>query len=147
MNEAESLECVEKVLHDLIDMNKEIPVLVEGEKDLKALRELGLVGEIIIVQSGKKISALCDFIAENYREIIILTDWDRKGWQLYRRIERNLRGRTRCIHYYRDTFAKHLSVKNVEGVPAFIKTLTEKLNGGRNAKTKRYEPRNRRSYF
>jgi 5S rRNA maturation endonuclease (ribonuclease M5) len=126
MNFEESLEMIERAILDLIERNRDIPVLVEGEKDAEALKELGLEGEIIVVQCGKKISALCDFIAENYREIIILTDWDRKGWQLYRRIEKNLKGRTKCIHDYRLVFARYSTVKDVESMPSFIRGLRKR---------------------
>ncbi len=127
MNLEESLEMIERALMDLIERNKKIPVLVEGERDAVALKKLGLDGEIIIIQCGKRISTLCDFIAENYREIIILTDWDRKGWQLYRKIERNLKGRTRCIHDYRLIFARYSMVKDVQSMPNFIKGLRKKM--------------------
>ncbi|HEX16855.1 MAG TPA: topoisomerase [Thermoplasmatales archaeon] len=126
MNPEESLEMIERALIELIERNREIPVLVEGERDALALKELGLNGEILIVQCGKRLSSLCDFIAENYKEIIILTDWDRKGWQLYRRIERNLRGRTRCIHDYRLIFARYSMVKDVQSMPSFIKGLRKR---------------------
>jgi len=137
MNFEESLEMIEKALTDLIERNKDTPVLVEGERDAEALKKLGLEGEIIVVQCGKKISALCDFIAENYREVIILTDWDRKGWQLYRRIEKNLKGRTRCIHDYRLIFARYSAVKDVQSLPNFINHLRKHITSrgyGKNRK-------------
>jgi len=127
MNFEESLEMIEKAIGDLREINRDVPVVVEGEKDETALRKLGLEGTIIVIQRGKRISALCDFIAENYKEIIILTDWDRKGWQLYRKIEKNLKGRTRCINDYRLILAKYSTVKDVESIPSFIMSIKERL--------------------
>ena len=127
MNFEESLEIIEKAIGDLREINRDVPVVVEGEKDKTALRKLGLEGTIIVIQRGKRISALCDFIAENYKEIIILTDWDRKGWQLYRKIEKNLKGRTRCINDYRLILAKYSTVKDVESIPSFIMSIKERL--------------------
>lgn len=118
---------IEKAIGDLREINRDVPVVVEGEKDKTALRKLGLEGTIIVIQRGKRISALCDFIAENYKEIIILTDWDRKGWQLYRKIEKNLKGRTRCINDYRLILAKYSTVKDVESIPSFIMSIKERL--------------------
>ena len=118
---------IEKAIGDLREINRDVPVVVEGEKDETALRKLGLEGTIIVIQRGKRISALCDFIAENYKEIIILTDWDRKGWQLYRKIEKNLKGRTRCINDYRLILAKYSTVKDVESIPSFIMSIKERL--------------------
>ena len=127
MNFEESLEMIEKAIGDLREINRDVPVVVEGEKDKTALRKLGLEGTIIVIQRGKRISALCDFIAENYKEIIILTDWDRKGWQLYRKMEKNLKGRTRCINDYRLILAKYSTVKDVESIPSFIMSIKERL--------------------
>jgi len=118
---------IEKAIGDLREINRDVPVVVEGEKDKTALRKLGLEGTIIVIQRGKRISALCDFIAENYKEIIILTDWDRKGWQLYRKMEKNLKGRTRCINDYRLILAKYSTVKDVESIPSFIMSIKERL--------------------
>jgi len=118
---------IEKAIGDLREINRDVPVVVEGEKDEIALRKLGLEGTIIVIQRGKRISALCDFIAENYKEIIILTDWDRKGWQLYRKMEKNLKGRTRCINDYRLILAKYSTVKDVESIPSFIMSIKERL--------------------
>jgi len=61
---------IEKAIGDLREINRDVPVVVEGEKDKTALRKLGLEGTIIVIQRGKRISALCDFIAENYKETI-----------------------------------------------------------------------------
>ena len=118
---------IEKAIGDLREINRDVPVVVEGEKDKTALRKLGLEGTIIVIQRGKRISALCDFIAENYKDIIILTDWDRKGWQLYRKMEKNLKGRTRCINDYRLILAKYSTVKDVESIPSFIMSIKERL--------------------
>ena len=118
---------IEKAIGDLREINRDVPVVVEGEKDKTALRKLGLEGTIIVIQRGKRISALCDFIAENYKEIIILTDWDRKGWQLYRKMEKNLKGRTRCINDYRLILAKYSTVKDVESIPSFIMSIKKRL--------------------
>lgn len=130
MNFEESLEKIERAIVDLKESNKTIPVIVEGEKDLEALRELGLEGKIIMIQCGKKISAFCDFIAENHKEIIILTDWDKKGWQLFKRIEKNLKGRTRCINDYRLIFARYSTIKDVQSIPSFLRGLKIRLNKG-----------------
>jgi len=123
-----TLEIIEKVIEEIKEKNKEMPILVEGEKDVDALHSLGINGKIITVYQGKNIPNLCDHIAKHYKEIIILTDWDRSGWKLCRQIEKNLEGRTKCITEYRIIFAKNCMVKNMEGVPSFIETLRKAKN-------------------
>ena len=47
MDYEKSLEEIEKALSYLKEENKEIPIIVEGEKDINALKQLNIVGEII----------------------------------------------------------------------------------------------------
>ncbi len=131
MNCREALREIEMAIEEIKQKNKEIPILVEGEKDVDALHSLGINGEIITVHCGKEIVNLCDYIASNYKEIIILTDWDRNGWKLCKQIERNLKGRTKCITEYRLIFAKNAMVKDIEGIPSFINNLKKRIEGRR----------------
>ena len=121
-----SLEDVQKALSELVEENKNIPVIVEGEKDVNALRKLGLSGEIITLNSGVTLIDFCDKIAEQYDEIIILTDWDRKGGFLYRTIERNLEGRVKVNTYFREVFSKNVMSRTLEGLPSWLETMSEK---------------------
>ena len=121
-----SLEDVQKALSELIEENKSIAVVVEGEKDVDALRKLGLTGEIITLNLGMTLIDFCDKIAEKYNEIIILTDWNRKGGFLYHTIERNLEGRVKVNARYREIFSKNVMSRTLEGLPSWIDTMSEK---------------------
>lgn len=136
MNLNEALEEIEKAIEEIKEKNKNVPILVEGEKDVMALQNLGISGKIITIHCGKEIANLCDYIASHYKEIIILTDWDRRGWRLCREIERNLEGRTKCITEYRLIFAKNSMVKDIEGIPSFLKNLKRKVKERRQKKIK-----------
>jgi len=126
------LEEIEKAIEEIRDKNRNTPIIVEGEKDVRALNSLDINGDIITVHCGMEIANLCDYIASHYKEIIILTDWDRKGWQLCKKIEKNLKGRTKCITEYRLIFAKNAMVKDIESIPTFLKNLRNKVNRRRN---------------
>lgn len=81
------LEALEELLDDLIEANADVPVLVEGPKDVAALRELGLHGEILILNAGASLVARVEALHEGgVREIILLLDWDRTGGRLARRL-------------------------------------------------------------
>ncbi len=127
MDHKKSLEGIEKILSDLIEENKKIPIIVEGEKDILALRKLGVVGEIISLNIGVNLIVFSDSIANKFKEVIILTDWDRRGGFLCHTITRNLEGRVNCITYYREFFAKNTIIKTVEGLPSFIETINNKI--------------------
>lgn len=73
-----------ETLDDLRTLSRRLPVIVEGKKDRLALRRLGLPGEIIRLQNGSSIVALCEGIARDHGEVVILTDWDRRGGRLCR---------------------------------------------------------------
>jgi len=128
MDYRECCEEAEKAIQQLKDLNESIPIVVEGEKDVEALRILGIKGEILTLHSGMKIANFCDFSAIRYKEIILLTDWDKKGWKLTKAIERNLSGRTKCITEFRLIFAKHMGVKNTEGIPSYLRKVKERLD-------------------
>jgi len=127
MDYKKSLEEIEKALIELREENKKIPVIVEGEKDIEALEKLGIIGLIISLNSGSSLIDFCDKIAREYKEIIILTDWDKKGGFLCRNIKRNLQGRVFCNTYYREVFAKSSMIKTVEGLPSWFTTMNEKI--------------------
>lgn len=128
MDYEKTIEELEETLTNLQEDNKKIPIIVEGNKDIKALRKLGITGIIISMNKGMRIADFCDTIAKYYSTIILLTDWDKKGGQLYRLITKNLHGRVTCNTKYREIFAKHSLTHTVEGLPSWIKTLKQKIH-------------------
>lgn len=129
MNYKKSLEELEKKILELQEENKTVPIIVEGEKDTEALRKLGISGIIISVNAGVSLSDFCDKIAQKYKHVILLTDWDRRGGYLCHTIKRNLEGRVNCNTHYREVFAKNAMIRTVEGLPSWIDTMNGKLIG------------------
>ncbi|MCJ7571550.1 MAG: toprim domain-containing protein [Candidatus Thermoplasmatota archaeon] len=127
MDYKKSFDELEKVLFELIEENKKIPIVVEGDKDVFSLRKLGVTGEIITTNSGLSIIDFCDKIAKDYKEIILLTDWDKKGGFICHTIQRNLQGRVKCNLYYRELFAIKAMTKTVEGLYSWFNTIKEKI--------------------
>jgi 5S rRNA maturation endonuclease (ribonuclease M5) len=127
MDYKKSLEEFEKALIELQEYNTNAPIIVEGEKDVEALKKLGVRGRIITINSGITLIDFCDKIAREFREVIILTDWDRKGGFLCSTIKRNLEGRVLCNTHYREIFAKYTMIKTVEGLPSWFTTMNEKI--------------------
>jgi len=123
-----SLEELEKALEELKEANKTIPIIVEGDKDIEALRILDITGTIVSLNTGMSLPNFCDKIASEYEELILLTDWDRRGGFLCHTISKNLEGRVRCNTTYRERFAKHTTIRTVEGLPSWIQTMKNKMN-------------------
>ena len=61
-------------------------VVVEGVRDVRSLRRLGVRGTIVAVHHGRTLSELAHELARHDRPVIILTDWDTEGGHLARRI-------------------------------------------------------------
>lgn len=85
------LEALEELIASLLDASGQgAAVIVEGRRDLLALRSLGLSGPVLMA-SRRSALDLAEDAARNYSEIILLTDWDRKGDEMALTIERHLR--------------------------------------------------------
>jgi 5S rRNA maturation endonuclease (ribonuclease M5) len=67
-----------------------IPLIVEGPKDAKTLRKLGIVGPVFCAKSRRL--GLVDFLdsVATHSEVIILTDFDKEGRALAWRLRRDL---------------------------------------------------------
>lgn len=127
MDYEKSLEDLEEALFDLREENKTVPIIVEGDKDIEALRKLNITGEIIRFNVGLSIPDFCDMISQKYKNIILLTDWDKKGGYLCSTIKKNLESRVGCNTRYREIFAKRSMIRTLEGLPSWIETLRKKI--------------------
>lgn len=126
MKPKERLEKIEQLLQDLIKLNRKAPIIVEGEADVRALRSLGVAGEILQINIGKGLFNLCEDISRKYDEVIILTDWDRKGGHLARVLMENLKAND--VKYHTEIRAKLVyhckkDTKDVEGLVSFLERL------------------------
>ncbi len=98
-------------------------IIVEGEKDKKALQSLGV--ELKIVSLSKEpIFAVCEAVAKGGQEIIILTDFDAKGKELYGALKKNLEHLGVKINStFREYLQKHTRISHVEGLDTYITRL------------------------
>lgn len=123
--------CIEEVklaLDELVEMNNSVPVIVEGVKDRRALRKLGLTGKIITINKGMSLSDFSDWVSERYEKVIILSDWDRRGGSICRRLKELLKGRVIYDVEVRQRLSKFAMIKKVEGIPSWLETMMVKLN-------------------
>ncbi len=123
---AERLEELEKVLSELEDRSVDTPIVVEGAKDVEALKRLGITKNVHPLNQGESIFNFCEQLSRDRRKLIILTDWDRKGGMLARRlkeachaneIEADLSVRTELV------ILSKKEVKDIESMPTFIERL------------------------
>lgn len=104
---------------------KGTPILVEGKKDLSALRTLGIGGEIICVRNSGKV--LVDSLDEVQAEqVILLVDFDEYGKALAKDIVQYLERKSVKVNSVIWKEIKALvkrDVKDVEGLPSFMEKL------------------------
>ncbi len=135
MRYQEILEGLLDAIDDLIDESKSHPILVEGEKDAAALRKLGVEGEILMVNSGLPLFTLCEQVARSHKVAILMTDWDSRGGTLCRRLHENLEAngaRPNLECRKRIALLCRKDVKDVEGLPNYLRTLERWTKAQRN---------------
>ncbi len=119
-------EDLDRVLDDLIEKNRVAPVIVEGEYDRRALQQLGVVGDVRVLNRGNSVLGLCEAIARDHREAIILTDWDVRGGRIARHLRDAL---TACGVRYDDELRARLTllcrkdIKDVESLHRFVERV------------------------
>ena len=90
MRPHERLEELENLIDELILENSETPVIVEGRKDERTLRRLGLEGPILRLNKGVSVFSTCEEVSKKHNKVILLTDWDRRGGHLAKLLREGL---------------------------------------------------------
>ncbi len=125
MNDFERAERLKEVFEALYEVNKRIPIIVEGKRDVRALRRIGLIGEIIVLHGGKGMYEFCEDITERFHRIILLMDWDEKGDSLYKTLSGHLKGHWEEFAPFREIIKIlcQKDIKDIEGIPALLERL------------------------
>jgi len=122
------LEALEKLIASLIEASSHgAAVIVEGRRDLLALRALGLPGPVIMA-SRRCALDLAEDAARSYPQIILLTDWDGKGDEMCETIERHLRSvGSRPDREIRSRLGKLVKkeIKDVESLSRYAERMRE----------------------
>jgi 5S rRNA maturation endonuclease (ribonuclease M5) len=133
MDDAERLEALEALVEKLLDASQEIPIVVEGKKDSRALETLGISHNVVELNAGLSILSFCERLALKHREVIVLTDWDRKGGRLFRQLADSFKSLGVAVDGRFRSDMAHLAkkgAKDVEGLPGFMRWLRETQEAG-----------------
>ena len=114
-----------------IESTKGVPIVVEGQKDIGALRQLNVEGKIVSSKTSGK--SFLDILTEienlKAHEVILLLDFDRRGVEWTHRLKQHLE-KTRIkpnLTYWNELYGLvGRDLKDIEGLPAFIETLANK---------------------
>jgi 5S rRNA maturation endonuclease (ribonuclease M5) len=122
MTQDERREKVERLI-EMLKEEESALILVEGRRDMEALRTLGITHDIVTV-SGKRM--FDDFSFYENKNIIILTDFDRTGRLLFNRLRKELEimGYNPTIYYWIQI--KKLTkgyIKAIEELDTYVQTV------------------------
>jgi 5S rRNA maturation endonuclease (ribonuclease M5) len=112
---------------------KGTPIIVEGKKDVEALRASGVTGTLLTVKTGGKSFLDAASEIENMRppEVILLLDFDRRGKQGTKRLKQSLeRAKIKPnIKFWRQLATlTGKEIKCIESLTAYLYTLRAKIN-------------------
>lgn len=132
LEDIERLEQLEEIIIELKDLAMQGAVIVvEGRKDERTLRCLGIDG-MIRLASQQPLLSLIESLSGTGKKIIILTDWDKKGSLIAKKLVNNLiaygivpdteiRSRLRSLSKKR--------IKDVESLDTYMDKLRYEIHG------------------
>ncbi|MEM3696408.1 MAG: toprim domain-containing protein [Candidatus Bathyarchaeia archaeon] len=130
----EKEEKILQILEQLAQENqKGTPIIVEGKKDIEALKALNVEGKIISAKTGGK--RLLDIISElektKTQKVILLLDFDRRGKELTKNLVKHIEkmGVEVNLRFWSELLGlAGKELKDVEGLATYIETLKKKIN-------------------
>jgi 5S rRNA maturation endonuclease (ribonuclease M5) len=126
----------EKILQILTVLAEEsakgTPIVVEGKKDVAALRALGVTGILLTVKTGGKsfLDAVCEIEKMGPPEVILFLDFDRRGKEGTKHLKQSLerikiKANTKLWRALSATAGKEIQC--IESLTAYLHTLHQKL--------------------
>jgi 5S rRNA maturation endonuclease (ribonuclease M5) len=120
------LEMAEELLNELQDLaDRDSIIVVEGKRDIAALRSLGVNGDLR-PSTHYPLMDFCEGLSITGKKVVILTDWDRRGDLLASKLVKNLQS----LGSTPDTRIRGLivslvqkEIKDVESLPGYIGKL------------------------
>jgi len=93
MRRDEYFEKLLEVIEELKIEAEEKPIIVEGKKDVESLEKLGVEGTFIIIAKTPIYLIADELVRKRVKEVILLTDFDRRGRMLAKAIVEEFRHR------------------------------------------------------
>lgn len=130
-HQKEKIEKIEELLERLaIQSAKDIPIVVEGQRDIDVLRKLALDGQIIAAKTRKSFLALVAEIEKlDSEEVILLMDFDRRGTEWTKRLTQYLEQTKVKPNTFFWQELRNLvghDVKDIEGLLPYLHTLIKR---------------------
>lgn len=109
-------EQIEKII------SSDILIIVEGKKDRAALEKFGIKN--IIELSKKPLFQIVEEISNSNKQCVILTDLDKKGKELFGKLNSQLqRNGVKVNNKFREFLLKHTKLRQIEGLDTYLRHL------------------------
>ena len=132
LEDIERLEKLEELILELQDMSDAGAIIVvEGRRDVESLRSLGINGDIKL-SSQQPLLNFTEVLSRCGKDIVILTDWDRKGGMAARKIIDYLNSygiMPNTDIRARIGFLVKKRIKDIESLSRYIEKLRYELKG------------------
>lgn len=128
----ERLEKIDELLSELaVESERGMLIVVEGKKDLRALRFLGVKGPVMTAKTGGKSfdQALCEVEKTGAKQAILLFDFDRRGKEATKYFKRNLEQLkiSPNLSFWRTLSGlSRKEIQCIEGLPSLMESLKKK---------------------
>lgn len=122
-NAVPKADSLTRIIEDLNTQDAGQLIVVEGSRDRDALLKLGVRTRIMTLRNFLRLAATDWLEKEGLTEIIVLTDFDRRGKFYSRVIKKICSGRAKVNTHYKYRLRKSLGnwIKDVEGIPGFVR--------------------------
>jgi 5S rRNA maturation endonuclease (ribonuclease M5) len=130
----EKEEKILQVLEALAEeSSKGKPIVVEGKKDVAALRALGVAGKVLMVKTGGKsfLDAVSEIEKMGVPEVILFLDFDRRGKEGTKRLKQSFeRAKIKPnVRFWRALSALvGKEIQCIESLTAYLRTLHAKVS-------------------
>jgi len=94
-------------------------VVVEGKEDKAALNRLGI--RYVVQLNKKPLYKIVEELVERGKGVLILTDLDKKGKQLYGKLNHDLcRFGVKVDNRFRNFLFRHTKLRQIEGLDSYV---------------------------
>ena len=102
--------------------NSNTIVIVEGKKDRAALNKFGITN--IIELTKKPLFQIVEEVADSNEECIILTDLDKKGKEIYGKLNSDLQKHgVKVNNKFRNFLFKNTKLRQIEGMDTYLNSI------------------------
>lgn len=127
------MEKIRRLLDNLvIELSRGTPMIVEGKKDVEALRKLEVTGDIIPAKASGRtfLDVLSEIEKRGKNEVILMMDFDKRGREWTKRLVQNfeiMKIKPNVVFWKELSSLVERDVKDIESLSTYLQSLSRKL--------------------